>query len=90
MEWFMNRWLMMEDGSMMLDSWWLTLSIRGFDWLSQSGITLAVESHKQPMLDESIEHKNHSSILKTDFYSKTLFDKNKQTEYYFLRIKRWI
>ena len=40
------------------------------------------------MLDESIEHKNHSSILKTDFYSKTLFDKNKQTEYYFLRIEK--
>ena len=41
------------------------------------------------MLDESIEHTNHSSILRTDFYSKTLIDKNKQPEYYFLRIERW-
>ena len=41
------------------------------------------------MVDESIEHTNHSSILKTDFYSMTIFDKDKQTEFYFLRIERW-
>ena len=40
------------------------------------------------MLDESIEHKNHSSIIKTYFYSKTLFDKTKQTDYYFFKIEK--
>ena len=54
------------------DRWWMDGRWCWIDndWLSQYGITMAVESHKQPMLNKSIEYKNRSKYSKDRFLLK--------------------